>query len=134
MSSQSYLSPDGRPTAVVRHNGTVHRPGPETPAVMSLLRHLDAAGFPASPRVVADGYDEEGNQVVTFIEGELVHPRAWPEEGIARVGQLLRGLHDASATFRPPPAAVWRPWFLRSSEPTAIIGSGDAGPLERPGA
>lgn len=129
MSSQSYLSPDGRPTAVVRHNGSVHRrPGPETPAVLSLLRHLEAAGFPASPRVVGNGYDEEGNQVLTFIEGELVHPRAWSDEAIGRVGQLLRALHDATASFRRPPDAVWRSWFLRSSEPTAIIGFGEAAP------
>lgn len=44
------------------------------------------------------------------------------------VGRLLRDLHDATAGFRPPPDAVWPPWFFRSSDPAAIIGHGDTGP------
>ena len=27
---------------------------------------------------------------------------------------MLRELHDATAPYRPPPDAVWRPWFGRA--------------------
>jgi aminoglycoside phosphotransferase (APT) family kinase protein len=45
-----------------------------------------------------------------------------------QVGRLLRDLHDATASFRPPPGAVWQPWFHRGDAAGAIVGHGDAGP------
>jgi hypothetical protein len=110
----------------MRHGDTVLRPAtPSTPAVHALLRHLENVGFSGSPRVVAgDGPDD----VVTFIEGAVAHPRAWSDEGIWNVGRLLRELHDATAGFRPPPDAVWRPWPFHSGDPEAIISHRDAGP------
>jgi hypothetical protein len=122
-------NPDGMPTSVVRVGGTVRRPGgPATPTLLALLGHLEAVGFSGSPRVVGDGYDAEGRMVVTYLEGESVHPHAWSDDGIWHVGRLLRDLHDATATFRPPADAVWPHWFFRSSGPAAIIGHGDTGP------
>ena len=44
---------DGNITAVVRVGDTVRRTtGPWTPAVHALLRHLEARGFDAAPRVL----------------------------------------------------------------------------------
>jgi hypothetical protein len=120
---------NGQPTATVRHGGTVLRPaGPWTPAVHALLRHLEEVGFPASPRVVGDGYDDQGREVLTYIEGRIAHPHPYTDEGIWQVGRLLRALHDATAGFRPPPGARWRPWSLRSRTPGAVISHCDAGP------
>jgi hypothetical protein len=78
--------------------------------------------------VVGDGLDQHGNQVLTYVNGELVHPYAWSDEAVWRVGRLLRQLHDATASFRPPTGAVWQPWHSRSDAPGAVVGHGDAGP------
>lgn len=123
--------PDGQPSRVFRRGGTVLRPaGRWTPAVHALLRHLERAGFAGSPRVVGDGYDDQGREVLTFIEGTFVHPRAWSDDGIWHAGRLLRTLHDATAGFRPPPDAVWHPWPFRAAlgTPGTVISHCDAGP------
>jgi Ser/Thr protein kinase RdoA (MazF antagonist) len=121
--------PEGEHTPVTRHGDTVRRPaGPWTPAVQALLRHLERVGFRGSPRVVGDGYDDEGRAVVTYVPGEFVHPHAWTDEGVWAAGRLLRELHDATAGFRPPPGAVWHPWPFHSDSPEAIIGHRDPGP------
>lgn len=133
MSSNPSFEPlagaEGNPTPVVRHGGTVLRPaGPWTPAVHALLRHLEDVGFTGCPRLVGDGYDDRGRDAVTYVEGASVHPHAWSDEGVRRVGRLLRELHDATAGFRPPPDAAWQPWPFHSSAPEAIISHRDTGP------
>jgi hypothetical protein len=123
--------PGGQPSRVFRRGGTVLRPaGPWTPAVHALLRHLEQAGFTGAPRVVGDGYDGQGREVLTFIEGTFVHPHAWTDDQIWPTGRLLRALHNATATFRPPPDAVWYPWPFRAGfgQPGTVISHGDAGP------
>lgn len=120
---------EGQPTAVLRHGDTVLRPaGPWTATVHALLNHLERVGFTGSPCVVGDGYDDQGREVVTYLEGEFVHPYAWSDEGVWRAGRLLRELHDATATFRPPPNAIWCPWPFHGDGPDAIISHRDAGP------
>jgi Ser/Thr protein kinase RdoA (MazF antagonist) len=131
--SESPLKKDGEPSPlVVRRGDTVLRPaGPWVPAVHALLRHLEQAGFAASPRVAGDGYDDQGRAAVSYIEGTFVHPHAWSDEGVWQVGRLLRNLHDVTAGFRPPPGAVWHPWPFRSDAPPApgaVISHCDAGP------
>ena len=106
----------------------VRAAGPWTASIHALLRHLEAAGFTGSPRVIGDGFDAEGNEVVSYIEGEFVHPQAWSDEAITALGALLRRLHGATATFAAPADAVWQPWFTRSERPDAIVGHGDLGP------
>lgn len=122
--------PDGEPTSVVRRGDTVRKPvTPQTPAVHALLRHLEAAGFAGSPRVVGDGYDGAGHEVLTYVPGGFVHPHAWSDEGVARVGRLLRGLHDAVAGFRPPPGTAFLRRFTdggAAGQP--VVGHGDTGP------
>ncbi|MEV6151879.1 aminoglycoside phosphotransferase family protein [Nonomuraea sp. NPDC052129] len=133
MSSQPSFEPllgaEGNPTPVVRHGDVVLRPaGPWTDSVHALLLHLENAGFTGSPRLVGDGYDEEGRDAVTYIDGDFVHPHAWSDEGVWQAGRLLRELHDATAGFRPPPDAVWQRWPFHSSAPDAIISHRDTGP------
>jgi Ser/Thr protein kinase RdoA (MazF antagonist) len=79
--------------------------------VHALLRHLDARGFRGAPRVF--GLDDQGREVVAFIEGVV----PWPDHhhellgsagAVARVGALLRSFHDAVADFDPGPDAVWQ--------------------------
>jgi aminoglycoside phosphotransferase (APT) family kinase protein len=101
--------------------------GPWTAAVHDLLRHLEAVGFDGAPRVVGDG-TQDGREVLTFVAGELVHPHAWNDDGVAAVGRLLREFHDAAATFRVPSGAVWQPWFVRDDGASSIVGHGEPAP------
>jgi Phosphotransferase enzyme family len=110
---------------VVIDGDVVRRPaGPWTPAVHALLDHLERAGYAGSPRAVSAGAED----VVTCIPGESVHPHAWSDEGVFQVGALLRGLHDATAGFVPPPGVTWHPWPFASDAPDAIISHRDTGP------
>src|SRR5579863_6267355 len=114
-----------QPGPVVIDGDVVRRPvGPWTPAVHALLDHLERAGFAGSPHAVS----ADGEDVVTYIRGESVHPRAWSDEGVFQVGRLLRDLHDATAGFTPPPGATWHPWPFASDAPGAIISHRDTGP------
>ena len=120
---------EGGPSLVVRHDNTILRPvQPWTATIHALLRHLEAVGFTGAPRVVGDGYDGRGNEVLTYIEGEVAHPNSWSDDGIWQVGRLLRELHDATASFQPPEDAVWQPWYFHSDAPGSIVGHCDTGP------
>lgn len=94
---------------VVRIADTVRRPiGWWTPAVHGLLRHLEARGFPYSPRVI--GIDDEGREILTYIPGDS-GPQGWAQvvgdAGLIRFAHLLRAYHDAVSTYQPPTGTVW---------------------------
>jgi hypothetical protein len=125
------LSGGGR-TAVHRRGDVVVRDtGPWTPAVHGLLRHLEAVGFAAAPRLVGTGFGEDGREALTFIEGEFTQPGPWSIEGAAALGRMLRDLHEATSSFRPAPGAVWFPWHgrhLGGGGPHRVIGPRVIGP------
>lgn len=90
---------------VVRVGDTVRRPaGRWTPAVHAVLAHLEAVGFPGAPRVL--GVDGHGREILTYLPTERVWP--YSEPVLIGAARLLRRLHDALATFTPPPGATWR--------------------------
>jgi hypothetical protein len=124
--------PGGNAGGAVLVDGTVRRPaGPWTPAVHSLLRHLDARGFEGSPRVL--GTDEQGREVLTFIPGTTIGlDRPWPawvhsDDALVQVGAWLRNYHDAVSDFVPPSDARWRTG-LRAWQPGDVVGHNDAAP------
>ena len=78
--------------------------------------------------MVGDGIDADGNEVLTWIEGDFVHPHAWSDEEVWQVGRLLRDLHAATAGFRPPPDAVCSRGGCTTTAPDSVIGHCDAGP------
>jgi hypothetical protein len=91
------------------------------PAVLDLLRHLEAVGYPA-PHVVGAGPE------VTYVPGESPHPNAWDLAVVGGVGVLLRRLHDATATFVPTDD-LWEDWWIRAvGAGGPVIGHGDAAP------
>lgn len=105
---------------IVRVGATVRRPHqPASAAVAAYLRHLEQRGFDGAPRHL--GTDERGRDVLTWVEGRTATspPERWAtsEVLLASVGRLLRGLHDASADFVPPPNAVWHRDALRLDPP-----------------
>ena len=90
---------------VVQVGDTVRRPvGRWTPAVHSLLRHLESVGFSGAPQVL--GFDEKGREVLTHLPSDPV-PN-WSDDALIAVGRLVRELHDALADFVAPVDAVWR--------------------------
>jgi hypothetical protein len=131
MNSESDATPlsGGERTGVVRRGGIVIREtGPWARSVHALLHHLEHAGFAGAPRVVGDGFDAQGREVLTYVEGDVINPVPWTDEAIHELGRLIRRLHDATATFRPPADAIWRPWFGREIGAPDIIGHCDAAP------
>lgn len=115
----------------VRIGDTVHRPANHwTPAVHGVLRHLETVGFSGAPRVL--GFDSQGREVLSFLPGDTIGQRSpWPawaygDEALRQAGEWLRRLHDTTASYVPPPDAVWlsgRPW-----QPGLVIGHHDASP------
>jgi hypothetical protein len=79
---------------VVRVGNTVRRPtGAYTPFVHSLLCHLEESGFEGAPRVL--GIDEQGREVLTFIEGHVPPDLAtWSDEQLVQAAELNRRFHD----------------------------------------
>jgi Ser/Thr protein kinase RdoA (MazF antagonist) len=129
----------GRSTSgVTRVGHTVRRPmGPWSPTVHALLRHLAAAGFDESPRVM--GIDDAGREVLTFLEGEVAadpawqpgSPAYWPEwlrrmETVAAHGRLVRRLHEAAASFTTQDDR-WREHQGRQGS-DELVSHGDLGP------
>ena len=95
----------------------------------ALLRHLEDAGFAAAPRLVGSGLDTDGREVLTFIDGEFTQPGPWSLDGAAAVGRMLRDLHRATRSFRPPPDAEWFPWHGRDlGSAVKVFGHCDVAP------
>ncbi|GAA3293002.1 hypothetical protein GCM10020218_069070 [Dactylosporangium vinaceum] len=115
----------------VRVGDTVRRAaGPWTPAVHSVLRHLEAAGFARAPRAL--GFDELGREVLSFLDGAVVgDARPWPrwvhgDDALVQVAGWVRELHTAIGDFVPEPGAIWREGG--SWRPGMVIGHNDAAP------
>jgi broad specificity phosphatase PhoE len=146
----------GNLSQAVRVGDTVRRrAGPWTPAVQSLLAHLQAVGFTAAPRSL--GTDQRGRAVLAYLPGDI--HGGWPEPmptwmfeditTLKRAAELLRRYHDALLTFRPPPGARWHQiapgthelichndWspynaVFREHEPVAMLDWDHAGPGSR---
>ena len=95
---------------VVRLGDTVRRPAaPSSAAVRSLLLHLEAVGFEGAPRLL--GVDDEGRDVLTFIEGDVPlppYPRwALTDAALTDLGRLLRSYHEATRDFDVSSATGW---------------------------
>src|SRR5262245_47429779 len=61
------LAGGGRTTVLRRGSIIVRATGPWARSVHALLRHLQDVGFEGAPRVVEEGFDEHGREVLTFI-------------------------------------------------------------------
>jgi hypothetical protein len=144
----------GNVTGAARIGQTVRRAtGPWSTTVHTLLRHLEASGFTGAPRFL--GIDEQGREILTFIEGEVGHyplsHSMWSDESLVAVAHFLRRYHDATVSYLPPVDAVWQfaypdrhqhevichgdvaPYNMiyRESRPHALIDFDTAGPGPR---
>ena len=75
-----------------------HPAQPWTSTVHASLRHLEAEDFKAAPQVAGLGFDEAGNEVLTWLDGTIFARSVWPnaEQSLHDVGALLRQLHQVS--------------------------------------
>ncbi len=133
---------------VVRIGATVRKPAlVQTAGVEAVLTHL--ADFDGAPRTL--GRDEEGRHVLEFIPGALADTMPpFSLDELARIGRMIRELHDAMESFRPPADTVWdavvpdptggdlichndlAPWNLvRDGERWVFIDWDNAGPASR---
>jgi Ser/Thr protein kinase RdoA (MazF antagonist) len=92
---------------VVRIGATVRKPAlAHTAGVEAVLEHLD--GKPFAPRTL--GRDDQGRHVLEYIPGTLADTMPpFSLDELRRLGGMIRELHDAMATFDPPPDAAWHP-------------------------
>lgn len=119
----------GERTAVLRRGELVLRDaGPWAASVHAVLRHLESEGFDAAPRVIGSGFDAQGREVLSYVEGEVINPAPWSDAAMHRLGAMVRRLHDATRSFTPPLDALWRPWFGRQLGTPDLIGHCDAAP------
>lgn len=128
--TQAEVALAGGSTVVRRIGDVVFREArPWSRTVLALLRHLEDVGFAGSPRVVGGGFDEQGREMLTFIEGERADRTGWSDEGAFALGELLRELHRATASFSPPFDPAWMPWWGRNlPDGSHVIGHCDAVP------
>lgn len=91
---------------VVRVGATVRKPWTAaTPSVTHYLAALERAGVDVPQSF---GQDEQGRLVLECIPGEIaMHSAPLTSEQLGRVGAMVREIHDASATYHPPPDAMW---------------------------
>jgi hypothetical protein len=128
----------GRVTSgIVRRGERLLRPmGPWSPAVHEYLRHLEAAGFEGSPRVLGVEGDRE---VLTYLDGDVANDPHWQpgrghrlppyartEVALRGAAQLIRGLHAVSAGFQP--AITSYRFHPQPPRPGEIVSHGDLGP------
>lgn len=120
----------GRTTGARLVAGTIRKPCvASTPAVHAVLDYLSSAGFEGAPRP----YRLDGRgQVLSFLSGDTVGDRlpwpawTWSDVLLVDVGRWLRRMHDLTASFVPPPDAVWATGH--AWRPGLIIGHQDAAP------
>lgn len=123
----------GTQNAVLRIGATVRRrPGPWTPAVHDLLRHVRGNGFDLAPEPL--GFDEQGREVLRFIEGDTVGwSLPWPDwirsdELLADIGRSLARYHRSAADFSPPEEPRWQSPPPVSRTGTPVICHNDLAP------
>ncbi len=127
MDDEVLLAGGGR-SVMTRQGDQVLRPAaPWSHATIALLRHLEETGFEHAPRVVGSGFRPDGREVVTFIEGDFVHPGPWDDDALPLLGLMLAKLHAATRSFVSPRDASWRPWFGRTLGTATAIGHCDTG-------
>jgi len=126
---RAWLDADERSIVYRKGDVVLRATGEWASTVHQLLRHLEDAGFEYAPRVVGSGFSEDGRETLSFIEGEVINPKPWSDDGVVEVASMLRKLHQATSNIVIPGDAIWPPFFGRdigSSE--RVIGHCDFAP------
>lgn len=100
----------GNVSNVYRLRDTVRRElKPDSTKIHKLLRHLENKGFSYAPKFL--GIDEEGREILSFIEGEAgnypLKEYMWSNDGLKEIARMLRLYHDAVSDY--PLSDDWKP-------------------------
>ncbi|HEY8911811.1 hypothetical protein [Lacisediminihabitans sp.] len=92
--------------SVVRVGDTVRKAwAPSTSGVHDFMKVVRRAGVDV-PAVF--GRDAEGRQSIEFVPGRLaLQADSLTHAELARVGRMVRAIHDASEGFAPRDTAIW---------------------------
>ena len=93
------LTGGAQSVGLVRVGATVRRAAhSRSNRTQELLRHLEAVGFDGAPRAL--GFDEQGREVLTFIEGDVaLGPRfRLSADCLLSAAGLVKEFHDAAAS------------------------------------
>jgi hypothetical protein len=98
---------------------------PWSRTVHALLAHLRTVGLECVPEPVGIRDDVEA---VSYVPGDA-GPAAWPHQvslaGLESAAAMLRRIHDASSSFRPPRNAEW---MFGPVPGAGVVCHGDPGP------
>ncbi|MFE6734262.1 phosphotransferase enzyme family protein [Microbacterium sp. NPDC057650] len=114
----------GNATAsVVRVGTTVRKPWTaKTALVRDFVEHVRARGVDAPAPL---GRDDRGRQILEFVPG--AEPGVLDADGLRRVGRMIRGIHDAAASFAFRETDAWDVLLPALDEPELIC-HGDLAP------
>ena len=119
---------DGNMTPVIRRGDEVERALPDGwKASHAVLRHLEAKGFPYSPRLIRH---DDSHEWLTFMPGQSIPADLAGYRDLSlvvQVGGLIRQYHDAMSDFVPPDDVVWGP-TIGLLEPIEVICHRDIAP------
>jgi Phosphotransferase enzyme family len=91
---------------------------------------LQQKGFEGAPCV--HGIDEQGREVLDYIEGEVVYPdhvdRIASDAALAEVASVIRRFHDAASSFTESRGYVWSDRGSDPAGPKEILCHNDLAP------
>lgn len=96
--AEEQLTGGAQTVGVVRIGETVRLPThPRSDFVAALLGHLEKVGFEGAPRAL--GYDQQRRQVLSYVEGEVLHtpPYALSDAQLVSATVLVKRYHDATS-------------------------------------
>ncbi|MEO5953545.1 MAG: phosphotransferase [Chloroflexia bacterium] len=113
----------GNVSVVVRVGDSVRRTAsPWTATVQHFLRYLRSRRFYGVPRPM--GFDEQGREALSYIEGEVGHyPLAdymWSARTLGMAARMMRRYHDLSIDYVPPADAQWQYTYPNRSQHEVI--------------
>lgn len=121
----------GRADQIFRSKNRVYRPSGEwSETVHLLLSHIAENGFDSAPKPF--GFDEQGNEVLSFVEGEVFNyplkGSITTKEALISAATLLRAYHESSSSFLTEYSDRTLKWMLPAREPYEVICHGDYAP------
>ncbi|KKI91917.1 trifolitoxin immunity protein [Bacillus sp. SA1-12] len=102
--------------------------GKWTKNVHHVLNHLHRHGFTQAPQLVGSGFSSDGREALTYMNGDMIHPSPWSDEGLFELGKMIRSLHDIMKAFPPLENSCWQDWFIHDIGKPVIISHCDISP------